>query len=375
VRVALVHDWLVGMRGGEKCLELMCDLLPEAEIFTLIHAKGSVCPKIEARPIHTSFLQRLPGAFRSYPYYLPLLPWAIEQFDLRGYDAIVSVSHCVAKGVVPVPDSWHGCWCLTPMRYIWDAYGAYFDRSARPVRFAGKVVAPWLRMWDVASSARVDSFAAISQHVRSRIGRYYHREASVIYPPVDDVLFEAPLAEGPGDYFLSVGAAAPNKRLDLTIEAFRRLGLPLVVVGAGPGAERLRRLAPPNVSFFGWSSPSELIALYQRARALVFPGYDDFGLTPLEAAALGRPTIAYGAGGALETVVASNGNGAETGVMFAQQTADGLIEGVQEFCRLEHEFDPHRLRAHASRFARRETRGALAQFLRQGVHPSVLSAC
>jgi glycosyltransferase involved in cell wall biosynthesis len=375
VRVALVHDWLVGMRGGEKCLELMCDLLPEAEVFTLIHAKGSVCARIESRPIHTSFLQRLPLAFRSYPYYLPLLPWAIEQFDLRGFDAIVSVSHCVAKGVVPVPGTWHGCWCLTPMRYIWDAYGAYFDRGSRAVRLAGRIVTPGLRMWDVASSARVDSFAAISQHVRSRIARYYHREASVIYPPVDDIFLEAPLTGQRGDYFLSVGAAAPNKRLDLTIEAFRRLGLPLVVVGAGSGAMKLQRTAPPNVSFFGWSSPSDLIALYQRARALVFPGYDDFGLTPLEAAALGRPTIAYRAGGALETVVELDGSGGGTGVMFAEQTAQGLVHGVEEFLRLEGEFDPDRLRGHASRFCRRETRAALAQFLRQGIDPSVITSC
>jgi len=375
VKVALVHDWLVGMRGGEKCLDLMCELLPDADIYTLVHARGSVCARIESRTIHTSFLQKLPFSVRAYPYYLPLLPWAIEQFDLRGYDAIVSVSHCVAKGVVPPPDSWHGCWCLTPMRYIWDAYGAYFDRGSRAVRTAGRVVAPWLRMWDVASSSRVDSFAAISQHVRSRIGRYYHREACVIYPPVDDVFFDAQLPEGPGDYFLSVGAAAPNKRLDLTIDAFRRLRLPLVVVGAGPGAERLRRHAPPNVSFFGWSTPSELIALYQRARALVFPGYDDFGLTPLEAAAVGRPTIAFRGGGALETVVAVNGDGSGTGVLFGEQTAEGLVGGVEEFLRRESDFDARRLRAHAAPFARRETRGALAQFLRQGIPSSAVAPC
>ena len=364
------------MRGGEKCLDLMCELLPEAEIFTLLHAPGSVSPRIEARKIHTSSLQHLPLALKAYPYYLPVLPWAIEQFDLRGFDAIVSVSHCVAKGVVPAPESWHACYCLTPMRYIWDAYGEYFDaRGSRSLRVAGRVVAPWLRMWDVASSARVDAFAAISQHVRSRISRYYHRDACVIYPPVDDELFSAPLAQGPGSYFLSVGAAAPNKRLELAIEAFRELGLPLVVAGAGPGAARLRRLAPANVSFFGWSSDQELIALYHGARALVFPGYDDFGLTPLEAAAVGRPTIAFAGGGALETVIPSDANRIGTGILFAEQTAAGLAEGVREFLRIESQFDPARLRAHAARFARRECRANLLRFLRQGISASAMVPC
>ncbi|HEY8517957.1 MAG TPA: glycosyltransferase [Candidatus Binatia bacterium] len=356
------------MRGGEKCLDLMCELLPDAEIFTLLHAPGSVSKRIESRKIHTSSLQRLPLALKAYPYYLPVLPWAIEQFDMRGFDAIVSVSHCVAKGVVPAPESWHACYCLTPMRYIWDAYGEYFDsRGSRSLRVAGRIVAPWLRMWDVASSARVDAFAAISQHVRSRISRYYHRDSCVIYPPVDDHLFDVPLASGPGSYFLSVGAAAPNKRLDLAIEAFRELGLPLVVAGAGPGAAQLRRRAPANVSFFGWSTDEELVALYQGARALVFPGYDDFGLTPLEAAAVGRPTIAFAGGGALETVVPSNGRDVGTGILFTEQTASGLAAGVREFLQVESEFDPAALRAHAARFARRECKARLREFLGQGI--------
>jgi glycosyltransferase involved in cell wall biosynthesis len=376
VKVALVHDWLVGMRGGEKCLDLICELLPEAEIFTLLHAKGSVSARIEARPIKTSFLQSLPLAFRAYPYFLPLLPWAIEQFDMREYDAVVSVSHCVAKGIVPRPLAWHGCYCLTPMRYIWDAYGDYFDgRGSRSLRAGGRVFAPLLRMWDVASSARVDDFAAISEHVRSRISRYYRREAKVIYPPVDDVFFAARLPAGPGGYFLSVGAAAPNKRLDLTVEAFRQLGLPLVVAGAGPGAEQLRRSAPANVAFFGWSTDEELIALYQGARALVFPGYDDFGLTPLEAAAVGRPTIAFAGGGALETVVPCSSVETGTGVLFADQTAAGLVVGVREFLAIEEQFDPARLRAHARRFARSECRAALEKFLRQGVPAGAFAAC
>ncbi len=373
MKVALVHDWLVGMRGGEKCLDLMCELLPGAEVFTLLHVPGSVGARIEARPIHTSFLQRIPFATRSYPYFLPIFPWAIEQFDLRGFDAVVSVSHCVAKGIVPPPAAWHGCYCLTPMRYIWDAYGAYFDRGSGALRVAGRVAAPWLRMWDVASSARVDSFAAISEHVRQRIARYYHRESSVIYPPVDDFFFEGAPADEPGDYFLSVGAAAPNKRLDLTIEAFRRLRLPLVVVGAGPGTDRLRRIAPPNVSFFGWSTEEELLSLYRRARALVFPGYDDFGLTPLEAAAVGRPTIAFAGGGALETVLPEGA--APTGVLFERQDADGLVAAVEHFLAVEASFEPARLREHALRFKRSETRHALAQFLRSGIGSAGVARC
>jgi len=230
-------------------------------------------------------------------------------------------------------------------------------------------------MWDVASSARVDDFAAISEHVRSRISRYYRREASVIYPPVDDAFFTVEPARQPGGYFLSVGAAAPNKRLDLTLEAFRELGLPLVIAGAGPGARRLRRSAPPNVAFFGWGTDEELIALYQGARALVFPGYDDFGLTPLEAAAVGRPTIAFAGGGALETVVPCNGSEFGTGVLFAEQTAAGLVAGVRRFLEIEREFDPERLRAHAARFSRRACRAALARFLTQGIPGEALARC
>jgi len=297
MKVAIIHDWLTGMRGGEKCLEVFCELFPEASIYTLIHVPGTTSSIIENRTVHTSFIQRLPFAASKYRTYLPLFPTAVERFDLSGYDLVLSSSHCVAKGVIAPPGAVHVCYCYTPVRYAWDMYHQYFP-AKRMGRLKGLLIPffmHYIRLWDVSSSGRVDRFVAISRHVARRIELYYRRESHVIYPPVDVDAF-SPATERE-DYYLMVSALVPYKRVDLAVEAFNRSGRPLVVIGSGPEEERLRALASDNITFLGWQ-PSEVLAEhYARCRAFLFPGEEDFGITPLEAQASGRPVVAYGAGG------------------------------------------------------------------------------
>ena len=296
------------MRGGEKCLEAACELFPDADIFTLIHRQGAVSPRIERHRIHTSFLQRFPGVWRYYRYLLPLFPLAIERFDLSAYDLVLSLSHAAAKGAIPAPHAQHACYCFSPMRYVWDLYGDYFGRHGL-TELGVSVFATYLRLWDVGATARVDRIAAISHHVQQRVSRYYRRESAVIYPPVEDVYFEQPLASGAGEYFLAVAALAPYKRIDLAVEAVRRSGDPLWIVGTGPEERRLRRIAPPSVRFLGWQPAEKMPEIYRNARALLFPGIEDLGIAPLECQAMGRPVVGYRAGGLVETVVPSSESG------------------------------------------------------------------
>jgi glycosyltransferase involved in cell wall biosynthesis len=349
MRVALVHDWLTGMRGGERVLEALLGLWPDAEIFTLLHVPGSVSPLIESRPIHASFVGRLPGAARRYRSFLPLFPAAIERFDLRGYDLVVSSSHCVAKGV-RTGGTPHVCYCHTPMRYVWDLYDDYFGpgRASLPVRLLMPPVAAWLRRWDRRTASRVHTFIANSAHVRERIRRCYGRDAVVVHPPVDVERFRP--AATREDFYLIVSALVPYKRVDLAIEAFNRLGRPLVVAGTGPELERLRRIAGPNIRFVGWLPDDEIADLYARCRAFIFPGIEDFGITAVEAQAAGAPVIAFGAGGALETVIGSDGERADaTGVFFHEPTPQALAQAVERADRAT--FDPAVLRRNAERFS------------------------
>ncbi|HUF77773.1 MAG TPA: glycosyltransferase [Thermoanaerobaculia bacterium] len=302
LRVALVHDWLTGMRGGEKVLEAIAGAFPEAPIFTLFHFPGSVSPAIEAHPVVPSFLQRLPGVRLHYRRYLPLFPVAIEDFDLSGYDLVVSTSHCVAKGAIPAPGAKHLCYCHTPMRYAWDQEHAYFPRRrGAGARLRGLVLSA-LRTWDAASAPRVDRFAANSRFVAERIRRYYGREAVVLPPPVDTEFF-TPAAPGSRDaYALAVSAPAPYKRLDLAIQACEQAGIPLIIVGDGPGLSRLRRTAGSGVDLRGRVEGPELRELYRGAICLVQPGIEDFGIAPVEALACGTPVVALGRGGVLDIV-------------------------------------------------------------------------
>ena len=355
------------MRGGEKCLEAACELFPDADVFTLLHRKGTVSPTIERHRIVTSFLQRLPEVHRYYRYLLPLYPAAIERFDLSGYDLVLSMSHAVAKGAIPALDAEHACYCFSPMRYVWDLYGDYFGRMPKAIEFFVSLSASRLRTWDVAATARIDRIAAISRHVQQRVARYYRREATVIYPPVEDRYFEPELPKGKGDYFLMVSALVPYKRIEAAIEAFRSTAEPLWIVGSGPGEKHLKSLAGPSVRFLGWQPSSALPELYGRARALVFPGIEDFGIAPLECQAMGRPVIGLRAGGLLETVVPA-GNGAEpTGVLYAEPTVAGLVDGLDSFRRHEAEFDPAELRRHAAAFGRGRFLDELRSFAAPGI--------
>lgn len=302
-RVVLVHDWLTGMRGGEKVLESFCRLFPLADLLTLVHVPGSVSRTIEARRIRTSWVQHLPRPARFYRHYLPAFPAAIEGFDLDDVDVVVSTSHCAAKSVVPTGRAVHICYCHSPMRYAWDQFDAYFGRERIGVvgHALARPVLAWLARWDRSTAGRVDHFVANSRFVAGRIARYYNRQASVLYPPVD-VDFFTPAAEAPDDYFLVVSALVPYKRIDVAIGAAERLGVRLKIVGGGPDLARLKAVAGPSVEFTGPLDAESLRDAYRRARALVLPAEEDFGIAPVESMACGRPVVALGRGGATETV-------------------------------------------------------------------------
>ena len=348
-KIALVHDWLTGMRGGEKVLEVLCELYPQATLFTLLHNKGSVSRVIEEMEIHTSFIDRLPYKSGRYRNYLPLFPRAIESFDFSGFDLILSTSHAVAKGARPAPGALHICYCHTPMRYVWEQYDQYFGpgRAGLLTRAAMSFFAPRLRRWDAGSSNRVHSFVANSQNVAERIRQYYQRTADVIYPPVSVDQFT--VSEGDDGYYLIVSALVPYKRVDLAVEAFKMSGERLLIVGTGPESSRLQSLASRNIEFLGWQPDTELARLYARCRALIFPGIEDFGIVPLEAMASGKPVVAFGQGGALETVVEDPQRA--TGVFFREQTPEALREALVKLRGLK--LNPRTIRAHAEQFDRK----------------------
>jgi glycosyltransferase involved in cell wall biosynthesis len=345
----LVHDWLTGMRGGEKVLEMLCEIYPHADLLTLIHVPRSVSPTIERLRPRTSLLQRLPGIRHFYRYCLPLFPMLIEQFDLDEYDLVISTSHCAAKAVVKTGRARHLCYCFTPMRYAWDQFDAYFDKD-RVGTLGRRVLKPVLgalARWDAATAGRVDRYVAISQHVASRIRRYYNRDALVIYPPVDTG-FYCPDDTVPEPFLLIVSALVPYKRIDVAIDASRLSGLPLRIVGTGPERDRLMRLARDrraDVEFLGSASNEEIRRLYRRAAAVLLPGEEDFGIVPVEAQACGRPVIALARGGALETIVDG-----VTGVLVHEATPEALAAGIARARTLR--FDSMAIRTHAVRFDR-----------------------
>jgi len=348
-RVALVHDWLTGMRGGERCLEAVCELFPDAPLFTLLHVPGSVSPTIERRRIVTSFVQRLPGAAEHYRHYLPLFPAAVRGLSPEGVDVVLSLSHCAAKAVRVPPGALHLCYCFTPMRYVWDLEADYAGGAGWLSRMALPPLAAALRRWDRRTEG-VHEFVAISRHIAARIRRVYGREAAVIYPPVD--LDRFTIAPKTDDYYLVVSALAPYKRVDLAVLAATRAGRRLLVVGRGPEEARLRALAGPGVTFLGWRSDAEVADLYARCRAVLFTAVEDFGIVPLEAAAAGRPTLALARGGALETMVGLGAGAAPTAVFFEEQTVEAVVAAMKTFEAAAHRFEPAALRAHAAAFDR-----------------------
>jgi glycosyltransferase involved in cell wall biosynthesis len=372
-RVALVHDWLTGMRGGERCLEVFCELFPEAPLYTLLHVPGSVSPAIEHRRIVTSFVQRLPGAATRYRQYLPLFPAAVRGLSLANYDLVLSLSHCAAKAVRVPPGSLHLCYCFTPMRYVWDLADDYARDAGRLTRAVLPSLAAALRRWDRRTDG-VDKFIAISHHIADRIRRVYGRDAEVIHPPVDVARFRP--AETLDDYYLVVSALVPYKRVDLAIAAAARVGRRLLVVGSGPEEARLRAMAGPNVTFLGWRPDAEVAELYARCRAVLFPAVEDYGIVPLEAAAAGRPTLALGRGGALETMVGlDDGREPPTAVFFAEPTVESLTGAIRTFETAAHRFDPRALRARAARFDRPIFAERIREYVEQRWSAFVGPAC
>jgi len=339
--VALCHDWLTGMRGGERVLEILCDAFPDAPIYTLLHNPAAVSDTINRHPIRTSWLQRLPGIRRTYRNFLPLFPAAVGGLKMRDAGLLVSLSHCVAKSLRPSAGTPHLCYCFTPMRYAWLFHDEYI--GGNPVkRLASKPLLAWLRRWDQATAQRVTRFVAISRHVEDRIRRFYGREADVVYPPVALDRWTPDFRAHAG-FDLIASALVPYKRLDLAVQVYSRSGYPLRIVGVGGELARLRAMAGSNVRFLGWASDPDLLELYRSCRMLVFPGEEDFGLVPMEAQACGRPVVAYGRGGALETV-----KDGVSGVFFKEQTAAALQEAVETCATTA--WDARAIRAHAENF-------------------------
>ncbi len=347
MRVALVHYWLVTMRGGEKVLEALCRIFPQADIFTHVYAPEAVSPLIRQHNVKTSFIQKLPFAVKKYQTYLPLMPLALEQLDLRGYDLVISSESGPAKGVLTDSSVPHVCYCHTPMRYLWDNYQSYLQDCSPVTRFFWRPCAHYLRMWDALSANRVDHFIANSEHVARRIARHYRRDATVIHPPVDVEAFTP--ADGVmtehGGYYLFLGQLIPYKCAELAIEACTRLGRRLVVVGDGSERKKLSAMAGPTVTFAGWLEKEPLRRIVQNCRALIFPGEEDFGITPLETMAAGRPVLAYGRGGALESV-----RDGETGFFFHKQDSASVAECIVRFEEKEKEFDPQHIIRYAQTF-------------------------
>ena len=366
MKVALVHDWLTGMRGGEKVLDAICELFPDAPLFTLLHVKGSVSPRIEARPIVASIVQRLPRASRVYRHLLPIYPGLVEGFDLDGFDLVISSSHCAVKSVI-APRAVHVCYCHSPMRYAWDQFPEYFgpaqvgeipSRMLRPVMAA-------LARWDASTARRPDRFLANSQYVAGRIGRYYNRRSAVVYPPVDTDYYrpsgDVPAPVAPN--FVVVSALVPYKRLDLAVAACRKVGVRLRVAGQGPELKRLQQLGGSDVEFLGWRSDEEIRQLYREASAALLPGVEDFGMVPVEAQACGIPVVALDAGGVRETVVDG-----QTGVLVEGRSVDAFAAGLTRV--LDTSFDKEAIRQNALRFSRHRF---LAEF-REAVNGALSAA-
>jgi glycosyltransferase involved in cell wall biosynthesis len=345
MKVALVHYWLLGMRGGEKVLDAICDLYPNADIFTHVVKPERLSETLRSHKTITSFISRLPWASDWYKLYLPLMPMALESLDLRGYDLIISSESGPAKGIVPPPRATHVCYCHSPMRYVWNMYHDYRDDAGSATRLLMPMLAHYMRAWDSGSAARVDAFVANSANVADRIRKYYRRDSTVVYPPVDTEAFEVAPGADLSDTYLMVGELVRYKRPDLVVDAFNASGRPLVVIGGGDMLGQLQRCAAPNVRILGPQPFEVLKHHYARCRALLFPGEEDFGIVPVEAMASGRPVVALGRGGATETVVDGL-----TGVLFGEQTLEALECAIRRAESIA--FDAHLIRQHARRFSR-----------------------
>ena len=368
IRVALVHYWLVRRRGGERVLECLADMFPQADIFTLVLDPNCLQPPLLGRRIYTSFLQRIPGVRSNYQKLMPLFPLALETFNLNQYDLVISSESGPAKGVITSTKTCHVCYCHSPMRYLWDMYFEYQQNAPGGClgRICYALVSHYLRLWDQSASSRVDYFVANSQNVANRIWKTYRRSADVIYPPVAVDTYST--ANVPGEFYLIVGQLLRYKRTDIAIQACNTLGRKLVVIGDGEERARLQRMAGPAVTIMGWQSEDVLRDHYRRCRALLFPGEEDFGLTPVEAQANGRPVIAFGRGGALESVhgyFVNDGSGIKnpTGIFFQEPSPDSLAAAILEFEKQEGRFVPSEIRTQVARFDTQRFRSEITNFL------------
>jgi glycosyltransferase involved in cell wall biosynthesis len=367
MKIAIIHYWLVGMRGGEKVLESLCECFPQADIYTHVIDKASISDIINQHKIHTTFIQKLPRAKQRYQKYLPLMPLALEQLDLRKYDLVISSESGPAKGVITSPGTLHICYCHTPMRYVWDMYQDYLENAGGITRLVMPPLIHYVRLWDYASAARVDHFIANSDHVAKRIQKNYRRDATVIYPPVDTAVFTQFATSE--NFYLIVGQLVGYKRTDLAVEAFNRMGKPLIIIGDGEQFDHLCSQAKSNVKIMGRQPFSVIRDHYARCKALIFPGEEDFGIVPVEAMASGRPVIAYRKGGALETVVEG-----VTGLFFEQQTPDALIQTIEHYEETQQQFIPERIIQHAQSFDKETFKIKIKQFIEEALAENMHSS-
>ena len=369
LRVAIVHFWFVGRAGGEHVVEALAELFPQADLFALVANRKVLAPILQERKLETSFLQQVPGAIRFHRHFLFLQPIALEQFDLSGYDLVISSESGPAKGVITSSKTCHVCYCHSPMRYIWEMYPQYRKGMNPLVGAIFSVAAHYMRLWDYLSARRVDYFIANSRFIAARIRKYYGRESVVIHPPCNTAL--GSVGSEHGDYYLTVGRLVDYKRFDLAVQACTQLGRRLKVIGGGPQLKALRRMAGPTVEFLGRVSDDELRKNMAQCRALLFPGEEDFGIVPVEVQSLGRPVIAYASGGALETVRGALPNGPamakSTGLFFAEQSAASLTEAILDFESKEESFRPENIRAHSLQFDESVFKEKMAEFLQFAV--------
>jgi len=343
-RIAVIHDWLIGMRGGEYVLETILQLYPSADVFTLFYNKDRISDLINSHRIFTSSLNNWSFIKRNYKYFLHKFPIEIEKFNLQDYDLIISSSHCVAKGIIPRPDSIHFSYLHTPMRYIWDQYYNYFEKSGYLKKKIIDKKLNYLRMWDVTSSSRVDYFIANSSYVSKRINKFYKRESEIIFPPIE-VDFFTPDTRNREDFYICVNALVPYKRTDIIVNAFNKSGKELIVIGKGSEYKKLKRLSKPNIKFINNLNRNELREFYRRAKALVYAGIEDFGMSFVEAQATGLPVIAYNKGGVCDIV-----NHKKTGILYDNQDIDSLNNAIEEFESLK--FYEDDLRENSLRFSK-----------------------
>ncbi|MCX7721228.1 MAG: glycosyltransferase family 4 protein [Dictyoglomus thermophilum] len=359
MKVAVVHDWIVNIGGAEKVLKAILEVFPDADVYTLVYLKNTVKKLGIEGKVYSSFINGLPLAKEKYSYYLPLMPLAVEQFDLSKYDLVISSSHCVAKGVLTKSYQTHVCYCHTPMRYIWDLYFSYLKDQKLEKGIKNifvRLVFHYLRMWDVLSANRVDYFIANSQNVADRIKKIYRRDSVVIYPPVDVELFSP--SDKKEDYFIVLSRLVPYKKVDLVVEVFNDLKLPLLVIGDGEDMQKIKKMARENIKILGWQEDSVVREYLSKAQALIFASEEDFGIVPVEAQASGTPVIAYKRGGAKETVIEG-----ETGIFFEEQNVESLKEAVLRFLREKDSFKKEKLIENAKRFSKERFKSEFKSYI------------